>query len=163
MLDAKMDYWRAQLAGVDPVLELPTDRPRPAARTPRGAVEHAVFPPALRDRLKAVGREADATLFMTLLAAFAVLLARYSGRDDVVVGSPTAGRRDVELENLIGFFVNTLVLRTDLSGDPTFRELLARVRERDAGRLRPPGGAVREARRRPARPARASATRRSSR
>jgi non-ribosomal peptide synthetase component F len=87
-----------------------------------------VFPLALRERLKAVGRDTNATLFMALLAAFAVLLARYSGRDDIVVGSPTAGRRDVDLEHLIGFFVHTLVLRTDLSGDPTFRELLERVR-----------------------------------
>ena len=128
LLDRKIDYWRSRLAGMEPVLELPTDRPRPAARTPHGGVERVVFPPALRDRLKAVARDASATLFQTLLATFAVLLARYTGRDDIVVGSPTAGRRDVDLENLIGFFVHTLVLRTDLSGDPTFRELLERVR-----------------------------------
>jgi amino acid adenylation domain-containing protein len=128
MLDTQIDYWRSRLADVDPVLELPTDRPRPVVRTSHGAIERAVFPVALRERLKAVGRDASATLFMTLLATFAVLLARYTGRDDLVVGSPTAGRRDVDLENLIGFFVNTLVLRTDLSGDPTFLELLERVR-----------------------------------
>jgi amino acid adenylation domain-containing protein len=129
VLDAHIAYWREQLAGLEPVLELPTDRPRPVARTPHGAIQRVVFPPALRERLKAVSREANATLFMTLLATFGVLLARYTGRDDVVVGSPTAGRRDVEMENLIGFFVNTVVLRTDVSGDPTFRELVERVRE----------------------------------
>ena len=82
---------------------------------------------------------------MTLLAAFQTLLARYSGQDDIVVGSPIAGRNHAEIEGLIGFFVNTLVLRTDLSGDPTFRELLGRVRRGGAGRLRPPGPALREA------------------
>ena len=129
VLDAQIAYWRDQLAGVESVLELPTDRPRPAARTSQGAIQRVVFPPTLRERLKVVSREANATLFMTLLATFQALLARYTGRDDVVVGSPTAGRRDVDVENLIGFFVNTLVLRTDLSGDPTFRELLERVRD----------------------------------
>ncbi len=129
VLDAQIAHWRGQLAGAEPVLELPTDRPRPVERTAHGAIQRVVFPPELRDRLKALGREVNGTLFMTLLAAFQVLLARYTGRDDIVVGSPAAGRRDVELENLIGFFVNTLVLRTDLSGDPTFRELLGRVRE----------------------------------
>ena len=128
LLDAQIAYWRGRLAGAEPVLELPTDWPRPVERTPHGAIQRVVFPPELRERLKALSREVNATLFMTLLAAFQVLLARYSGRDDIVVGSPTAGRREVELENLIGFFVNTLVLRTDLSGDPTFRELLGRVR-----------------------------------
>ena len=95
LLDRKIDYWRSRLAGMEPVLELPTDRPRPAARTPHGGVERVVFPPALRDRLKAVARDASATLFQTLLATFAVLLARYTGRDDIVVGSPTAGRRAI--------------------------------------------------------------------
>ena len=129
VVDRQLVYWRRQLAGSPPVLELPTDRARPAVRTPRGAVQHVVLPQVLIERLKAVGRTANATLFMTLLAAFQALLSRYTGQDDVVVGSPSAGRADVELERLIGFFVNTLVLRTDLSGDPPFRELLARVRE----------------------------------
>ena len=122
-------YWRAQLAGATPVLELPTDRARPAVRTPRGAVQHMVLPQSLLDRLKAVGRAANATLFMTLLAAFQTLLSRYTGQDDITVGSPSAGRGEVDLEPLIGFFVNTLVLRTDLSGDPPFSELVLRVRE----------------------------------
>jgi len=129
VLEQRLDYWRRQLAGIDPVLELPADRTRPAVRTPAGATQRVVFSSTLRDRLKALGREANATLFMTLLAAFQVLLWRYTDRSDLVIGSPTAGRSEVELEHLIGFFVNTVVIRTDLSGNPTFRELLGRVRE----------------------------------
>jgi amino acid adenylation domain-containing protein len=128
-LERQLTYWRTQLAGAPPVLELPTDRARPAARTPRGAVQHMVLPQPLVDRLKTVGRGANATFFMTLLAAFQTLLSRYTGADDIVVGSPAAGRGEVDLEPMIGFFVNTLVLRTDLSGNPAFRELVARVRE----------------------------------
>ena len=127
--DRHLAYWRSQLAGVDPVLDLPSDLIRPAVRTSAGANERVVFPTELMDGLKELSREANATLFMTLLAAFQVLLSRYTGHDDLVVGSPTAGRNEVELEPLIGFFVNTLVLRSDLSGNPTFRELLGRVRE----------------------------------
>jgi amino acid adenylation domain-containing protein len=129
VFDRQLAYWRGQLAGAPPVLELPTDRARPVARTPHGAVQQTLLPPVLVDRLKAVGHAANATLFMTLLAAFQTLISRYTGEDDIVVGSPSAGRGDIDLEPLIGFFVNTLVLRTDLSGDPPFRELLARVRE----------------------------------
>ncbi len=129
VLDRHLAYWRRQLAGTNPVLELPTDRARPAVRTAHGAVQRLAFSRVLTDRLKAIGGEANATLFMTLLAAFQTLLWRYTGSDDLVIGSPTAGRSEVELESLIGFFVNTLVLRTDLSGNPTFRELLRRVRE----------------------------------
>ncbi|NOT55711.1 MAG: amino acid adenylation domain-containing protein [Deltaproteobacteria bacterium] len=128
-LDSHLAYWQRQLAGVDPVLTLPTDRNRPVVQTAHGASLQRVFPSALRDGLKAVGRESQATLFMTLLAAFQTLLFRYTGRDDLVIGSPTAGRGEVELESLIGFFVNTLAIRTDLSGNPTFRALLGRVRE----------------------------------
>jgi len=127
-LERQLAYWRTQLAGADFVLELPADRPRPPVRTARGAVQHRVLPRELADRLRAVGRSANATLFMTLLAACQTLLFRYTGMDDIVLGSPAAGRSRVELEPLVGFFVNTLVLRTSLAGDPTFRELLGRVR-----------------------------------
>lgn len=129
VLARHLAYWRRQLAGVDPVLELPTDLLRPASRTSRGATERVVFGSALRDRLYEVSQEVNGTLFMTLLAAFQVLLWRYTGRDDFVIGSPTAGRSEVALESLVGFFVNTLVMRTHLSGDPTFLDLLRRVRE----------------------------------
>ena len=129
VLDRQLAYWRKQLAGADPVLQLPTDRSRPVVRTARGAMQSLVLSSALRERLQAVGRAANVTLFMTLLAAFQTLLWRYTGRDDLVIGSPAAGRSEVELESLIGFFVNTLVIRTNLSGNPTFRELLGRVRE----------------------------------
>ncbi len=117
-----------QLSGV-PNLDLPTDRPRPAATSHRGDTRSTVVPRAVVDDLKALGRKEGATLYMTLLAAFQVLLHRYSGQSDVAVGSPIAGRTRSELEGLIGFFVNTLVLRGDLSGDPSFREYLGRVRK----------------------------------
>lgn len=129
VLDKRLTYWRHQLAGVDPMLELPTDRNRPVVSTAHGAIQKRVFSSTLQNGLKAVGRESEATLFMVLLAAFQTLLFRYTSRDDLVVGSPTAGRNEVEFESLIGFFVNTLALRTNLSGNPTFRELLGRVRE----------------------------------
>ncbi|HYS16881.1 MAG TPA: amino acid adenylation domain-containing protein [Candidatus Binatia bacterium] len=129
MLERHLAYWRTQLAGADPAFDLPADRARPVVRTAHGAVQTRVLPPALADRLTAVSRGGGATLFMTLLAAFQTLLSRYTGRDDIVVGVATAGRSELDLERLIGFFVNTVVLRTDLSGDPTFPELLARVRE----------------------------------
>ncbi|RPI05054.1 MAG: non-ribosomal peptide synthetase, partial [Zetaproteobacteria bacterium] len=129
VLAAQLAYWRDRLAGAPAHLELPTDRPRPAVQTTRGAHRGRTLPPALRAALEALGRQAGATLFMTLLAAFQTLLARYTGQEDIVVGSPIAGRTRVETEGLIGFFVNTLVLRTDLAGNPPFRELLGRVRE----------------------------------
>ena len=128
-LECHLAYWRTQLAAADPVFELSADRARPAVRTALGAVQTRVLSPALAERLKAVGRAVNATLFMTLLAAFQTLLSRYTGRDDFVVGVATAGRSELDLERLIGFFVNTLALRVDLSGDPTFPELVARVRE----------------------------------
>jgi amino acid adenylation domain-containing protein len=128
VLDRQLDYWRRRLADL-PVLELPTDRSRPAHLAYRGA-EHAVSVPAdITAALRALGQRHGCTLFMTLLAAFEVLLGRYSGQEDIVVGAPVAGRSQPETERLIGFFVNTLVLRTDLAGDPPFTELLARVRE----------------------------------
>jgi amino acid adenylation domain-containing protein len=128
VLEQQLSYWKQQLSGV-PVLELPADRPRPAMRTFRGARKSAVFPKALCDELKALSRREGVTLFMTLLAAFQTLLHRYTGQHDIVVGSPIAGRTRAEIEALIGLFINTLVLRGDLSGDPKFTELLARVRK----------------------------------
>ncbi|MFN7949393.1 MAG: amino acid adenylation domain-containing protein [Blastocatellia bacterium] len=129
----QLDYWKQQLAGAPALLELPTDRPRPAVQTFRGAQQMVMLPPALSREVKAFSQREGVTSFMTLLAAFKALLVRYTGQDDVVAGSPVAGRTRTETENLIGFFVNTLVLRTDLSGDPAFREALQRVRETTLG------------------------------
>ncbi len=127
--EGHLDYWRRQLEGAPAVLELPTDRPRLAVQRHRGALQAYVIPQPLVERLHAMGRAECVTLFMTLLAAFQTLMSRYSGQDDIVVGSPIAGRICTEVEPLIGFFVNTVALRTDLSGDPTVRELLRRVKE----------------------------------
>ncbi len=132
-LDRQLAYWRERLWGAPALLELPTDRPRPPLRTHRGARVAAGLPAGLLERLQALGRSEGATLYMVLLGAFQVLLSKYSGSEDVVVGSPIAGRTRREVEELIGFFVNTLVLRTDLSGDPSFRETLRRVRETTLG------------------------------
>ncbi|HEX9939684.1 MAG TPA: amino acid adenylation domain-containing protein, partial [Longimicrobium sp.] len=129
VLDRQLSYWKERLAGAPELLELPTDRPRPAVQTHRGATVPFGLSPEQLERLQALGRSAGTTLYMTVLAAFQVLLSRYGGGDDIVVGSPIAGRPRREVEELIGFFVNTLVLRTDLSGDPSFREVLRRVRE----------------------------------
>uniref|UniRef100_UPI00366B43EC condensation domain-containing protein n=1 Tax=Plantactinospora solaniradicis TaxID=1723736 RepID=UPI00366B43EC len=127
VLDGQLDYWRDRLDGV-PTLELPTDRPRPAQRSSAGAELEFVVPAEVVDGLRAVARDAGVSMFMTVFAAFNVLLGRYSGQDDIVVGTPIANRNRAEIEGLIGFFVNTLVMRTDLVGDPTFTELLGRVR-----------------------------------
>ncbi|MCP4659288.1 MAG: amino acid adenylation domain-containing protein, partial [bacterium] len=130
VLEALLVYWRRQLAGPPPVLELPCDRPRPASmRTSRGARQALELPAALSEGLRALSREQGSTLFMTLLAGLMTLLHRYTGQQDLAVGSPIANRNRTEIEGLIGFFVNTLVLRVDLSGAPTFQELLGRVRE----------------------------------
>ncbi|QRN95171.1 non-ribosomal peptide synthase/polyketide synthase [Archangium violaceum] len=128
-LEKQLAYWRQQLAGAPPVLELPTDRPRPAEQSFRGASRSLRLPPALLTDLKALCQREGVTLFMAVLAASQALLARYSGQDDICVGAPVSGRQQAELEGLIGFFVNTVVLRTRLGEDPTFRELLARVKE----------------------------------
>ncbi|WP_345673003.1 condensation domain-containing protein, partial [Streptomyces phyllanthi] len=128
VLDGQLAYWRRQLAGA-PVLELPVDRPRSRVSDGPGASVGFVVPAPVADRLKEIARRNGATMFMTLLAASAVLLGRYCGQDDVVVGAPVANRNRAETDDLIGFFVNTLVLRTDLSADPTFTELLGRVRD----------------------------------
>jgi amino acid adenylation domain-containing protein len=128
VLTTHLAYWKRQLAGAS-TLQLPTDRPRPAVQTFRGARHALVLPSTLVQALKELSLQHGGTLFMTLLAALQVLLHRYTGQDDILVGSPIANRTQVETEGLIGFFVNTLVLRTDLSGDPRFGELLRRVRE----------------------------------
>jgi amino acid adenylation domain-containing protein len=129
MLQEQLAYWRTHLAGAPTVLELPTDHPRPAVQSYRGAWHSFQLPLSLTEKLKALSQQEGVTLFMTLLAAFAILLARWSGQSQVVVGTPVAERGHRELEELIGFFVNTLALRVDLSGNPSVRELLARVRE----------------------------------
>ncbi len=126
-LAAEVDHWRERLADL-PVQDLPTDRPRPPVQLHRGADLAFTIPTPLADRLARLGRERRATQFMVLLAAFDVVLGRWSAQEDVVVGAPIANRNRVETEPLIGFFVNTLVLRVDLSGAPTFAELLDRVR-----------------------------------
>ncbi|HYG65747.1 MAG TPA: non-ribosomal peptide synthase/polyketide synthase, partial [Thermoanaerobaculia bacterium] len=129
VLAQDIDYWRRQLAGAPALLELPTDRPRPAVQSSRGAAWVFPLPVELSAGLQSLSRRRGATLFMTLLAGFQMLLARYTGQQDVVVGTPIAGRNHVELEGLIGFFINTLILRTDLRGEPGFEDLLGRVRE----------------------------------
>jgi amino acid adenylation domain-containing protein len=124
-----LEWWQKRLAGAPPLLALPIDRPRPPRQTFSGATESFVIPSAISDGLKEIARRERATLFMTLLAAFQTMLHRYTGTDDIVVGVPVAGRTRVETEGLIGLFVNTLAMRGDLSGDPTFRELLRKTRD----------------------------------
>lgn len=129
LLESHLSYWRRQLHDSPQVLKLPTDRPRPAVRSGHGRQEAFTLPPKLSAALEALSASEGTTLFMTLLAAFDVLLYRYGGQKDIVLGTNVANRRSTQTEKLIGFFVNMLVLRTDLSGNPTFRELLERVRE----------------------------------
>jgi amino acid adenylation domain-containing protein len=132
-LDEHLRFWRKQLGGELPVLELTINGSRREAQTMRAARESMTFSPELTREIKTLGRREGVTLFMTLLAAFKVLLYRYSGQEDIIVGTAIANRNSVELEKLIGFFINTLPLRVNLSGNPTFRELLARVRETALG------------------------------
>ncbi|MDH3977781.1 MAG: condensation domain-containing protein, partial [Gammaproteobacteria bacterium] len=128
-LERQTKFWQQQLAGAPPRLALPLDRPRPALQSHRGARLSRQLPASLQSGLVDLAREASGTLFMVLVAAFDAVMARYSGSEDIVIGTPVAGRSRTELEGLIGFFVNTLVLRTDLGGNPTFAELIARVRQ----------------------------------
>jgi amino acid adenylation domain-containing protein len=128
-LERQLSYWKQQLKGAPDVLCLPTDYPRPAVQSYRGARQSMELSRDLTRGLKALSRKEGVTLFMTLLAAFQTLLYRYTGQEDVLVGSPIANRTRTEIERLIGFFVNTLVLRGDLSGNPTFREVLHRMRK----------------------------------
>ncbi|MBD2036727.1 amino acid adenylation domain-containing protein, partial [Leptolyngbya sp. FACHB-321] len=125
----QLAYWKQQLAGAPAVMELPTDYPRPSVQTFRGGVQSFLLPAALNQSIEQLSRQMGVTPFMTLLAAFQLLLYRYTRQPDVVVGSPIANRHRAEVEALIGFFINTLVLRTDLSGNPTALDLLKRVRE----------------------------------
>jgi aspartate racemase len=137
VLKTQLDYWKQRLSGNLPVLQLPTDHLRltksAPARSPfhtyAGTVQRQMLSETLVDALKSLSYQSGTTLAMLLLAAFKVLLSRYSGQDDIIVGSPIAGRNHIETEGLMGLFVNTLALRTDLSGNPTLRELLGRVRE----------------------------------
>jgi acyl carrier protein len=126
----QLAYWRQQLAGPLPVLELPTDRPRPAIQTYHGAHFPFQLPAALTERLNSLSQQEHVTMFMLLLAAFQVLCARYSGQEDILIGTPIANRRRIEIENLIGCFINTLVIRTGIAGNLSFRALLQRVREK---------------------------------
>jgi amino acid adenylation domain-containing protein len=129
ILQTQLAYWMGQLAGRPPRLALPVDRRRPSAPSASAATHSFLLPAPLTRALETLSRQEGITLFMALLAAFQALLHRYTGQEDVVVGSPVAARNRVEIEGLLGFFVNTLVLRTDLSGDPTVRQLLRRVRQ----------------------------------
>ncbi|MBZ4419892.1 non-ribosomal peptide synthase/polyketide synthase [Myxococcus sp. RHSTA-1-4] len=132
-MEAQLGWWKQRLAGAPPHLELPTDKPRPAVLSHQGATVPVRLPRALSDALTALAQREGATPFMVLLAGFQVLLARYSGQEDISVGSPIAGRTRAETEGLIGFFVNTLVMRAQVRPRATFRELLAQVRESTLG------------------------------
>ncbi|MBO1348050.1 MAG: amino acid adenylation domain-containing protein [Hormoscilla sp. GUM202] len=129
ILAPQLSYWKQQLAGAPPLLELPTDYPRPTVQTSRGGKEFFEVGAELTQQLQGLSRELGATLFMTLFAAFSTLLYRYSGQEDIVVGTPIANRNRREIEGLIGFFVNTLALRSGFEGNPSFVELLHRVRQ----------------------------------
>ncbi|MEH2084714.1 MAG: amino acid adenylation domain-containing protein [Nostoc sp.] len=129
ILERQLGYWQQQLAGVPGVLELPTDKPRPPIQTFSGGVESFLLDSDLTQRLQKLSQESDATLFMTLLAAFLVLISRYSGQPDIVVGSPIANRNSPQVEQLMGFFANTLALRGNLSDNPNFADFLAQVRQ----------------------------------
>ena len=146
-------YWREKLAGQLPVLELPTDRPRPAIPTYRGASHDFTMDAELSSGLKALAKAHGATLYMVLLAAFQVVLSYHTGQEDLLVGSPMVGRSRAEFEGIVGLFTNPVVLRTNLSGNPTFREFLDRVRRTvlDCSRAsglphRPTGRALRPSR-----------------
>ncbi|GAX38399.1 non-ribosomal peptide synthetase [Nodularia sp. NIES-3585] len=129
ILETQLSYWKKQLEGIPTALQLPTDRIRPAVQTSQGAIQSIELSEAVIKELKAIARQEGVTLFMLLLAAFQTFLYRYTGQDDIAVGSPIANRNRNEVKGLIGFFANTLVLRTDMSGNPTFDELLTRVRK----------------------------------
>src|SRR5262249_16394138 len=128
-LERQLAFWRQTLAGAPPVLELPADRPRPPFQTFRGGRREFYLPPALWTEAPPAGRRPNAPPFLPVPASFKALLARLTGQEDVVVGSPIANRNRAEIEGLIGFFANTLVLRTDLSAAPSLHQAIGRVRE----------------------------------
>ncbi len=129
VLAAQLEYWKRQLADAPPLLELPTDRPRPAFQTFQGKIERFQLDSQLTQELKALSQQSGCTLFMTLLAAFGLLLSRYSGLSNIIIGSPIANRNQAAIEPLIGFFANTLALRINLSENPSFLELLEQVKQ----------------------------------
>jgi amino acid adenylation domain-containing protein len=135
VLAEQINYWKKQLAGAPALLELPTDRPRPPVQSPQAGVELLALDAELTGELKSLSRQAGATLYMTMLGLFATLLARYSAEDDVVIGTSVANRNRKEMESLIGFIANTVVMRADLAGNPTFRQLLERMRQMVLGAL----------------------------
>jgi NRPS condensation-like uncharacterized protein len=128
-LESQLSYWKQQLKNATPLLQLPTDRPRPPVQTYRGAKLSFQLSQNLTQAIEAIAQKHEATLFMTLLTVFKILLYRYTGQEDIVVGSYIANRNRAEIEELIGFFVNTLVLRSEVSGNTTFEELLCQVRQ----------------------------------
>ncbi|MEH2280997.1 MAG: amino acid adenylation domain-containing protein [Nostoc sp.] len=129
VLSKQINYWKTQLAGANTLLELPTDRPRPPVQTYQGAAQSLMLPQTLSTSLTELSHQEGVTLFMTLLAAFGTILHRYTGQEDILIGSPIAGRNRSEIEGLIGFFINTVVLRTDFTDNPSFRSVLNRVRQ----------------------------------
>ena len=129
VLDRQLSYWKKRLHGAPPSLEIPTDRPRPPVQTFRGARHRFALPDGVTHALKAINLQEETTLFMSLLAAFQILLHRWTGRTDILVGTPIAGREQAEIQDLIGFFVNTLVLRGDVDPSSSYRDLLARTRD----------------------------------
>ena len=133
ILEQELSYWKQQLKGAPNLLQLPTDRTRPPSHSFNGRTQGFVLPKNLTELLKTLSQQTGATLFMTLLAALKTLLYRYTNQEDILIGSPMANRHQPEVEGLIGCFINTIVLRTNLSGNPTFRELLNRVREVSLG------------------------------
>ena len=128
-LDRQLSYWKQQLADAPPLLNLPLDKPRPAVESHNGAIEKLTLEKALAERLGTLARQMGCTQFALYLAAFSVLLSRYSGENDIVIGTPISGRQRTELENMIGFFLNTLAIRADMSGNPAFSELVERIRK----------------------------------
>lgn len=135
VLDNDLAYWKQKLHNAPDLLQLPSDRPRPSVQSFAGKTLSFILPKTLTELLKELSQQNEATLFMTLLAALQTILFRYAGQEDILVGSPIANRHQPEIENLIGCFINTLALRTNLSGNPSFRELLHRVRETVLGAL----------------------------
>jgi amino acid adenylation domain-containing protein len=133
VLETHLAYWKEKLGGELATLSLPSDRARPPVQTHRGSQESLVLPQGLVETLRNLSRRKGVSLFMLFLAVFKILLFRYAGQEDIIVGTPIAGRNRIEIEGLIGFFINTIVMRTDLSGDPAFSELLERVRETALG------------------------------